>query len=105
MGASCDDMRSGRGAMDRGWTELGKPARLHHRFLQAGWYRLWIWPLTDEDISVQEEACNVALTVVQAVRRICAGMLVPPGCATEAAAAEASVAWSAAVAQCSIFET
>ena len=54
---------------------------------------------------MQKEARNVARAVVQAVHRIRAGMLMPPGRATEAAAAEASVACSAAVAQCSIFES
>ena len=54
---------------------------------------------------MQEKARNVVQMVVQAVRRIRAGTLVPPGRATEAAAAEVNVARSAPVAQCSIFET
>ena len=56
---------------------------------------------------MQKEARNVARAVVQAIHHIRAGMLLPPGRATEAAAAaaEASVACSTAVAQCSIFET
>ena len=52
---------------------------------------------------MQEKARNVVRAVVQAVHRIGisigAGMLMVPGRATEAAAAEASVARSALVAQ------
>ena len=59
----------------------------------------------DGDTPVQKEARNVARAVMQAVRRIGAGTPVPPGRATEAAAAEVSVVRSAPVAQCSIFET